>query len=85
MFGTPADEKRCHIGYLLAEPTWGKGYATELVTGLVEALRSEAPMTLLGGVDTKNPASARVLEKAGFRLSAELSDDETSIFALELR
>ena len=84
MMSEPSEAKQCHVGYLLAERAWGKGYATELVTGLVEAMKSEAPVTLLGGVDTENPASARVLEKAGFRPNAQLSDDGTSIFVLEL-
>lgn len=56
-----------HVGYLLAEAAWGRGYATELVQGLVAALARTGPVDLRAGVEAGNPASARVLEKAGFR------------------
>ena len=64
--GTPPD---IHIGYLFAEEAWGHGYATELVVGLVQA--TPAPARLLAGVEANNPASARVLEKAGFSRNAD--------------
>ena len=55
------------IGYVLAEPAWGQGYATELVEGLVGWARSEESIqSLTGGVEPANPASARVLVKNGF-------------------
>lgn len=69
-----------HLGYLLGEPAWGKGYATELIRGFAAAQSGHAPLTLQGGVATDNPASARVLEKAGFTLRADLSDGETQIY-----
>ena len=72
--GSPPD---VHFGYLLGEAAWGRGYATELVRGLVAACRS---VRLIGGVGKENPASARVLEKAGFLVDAELSDGETDVF-----
>ncbi len=56
-----------HLGYLFARRVWGQGLASEMISGLVEAL--EGPLTLTGGVAADNPASARVLEKAGFRES----------------
>jgi RimJ/RimL family protein N-acetyltransferase len=68
-----------HIGYLLAENAWGKGYASELVQGLVVAAPLNA--TLIGGVDSKNPASARVLEKAGFaKDDVNTTDDHATYF-----
>ena len=55
------------IGYVLAERMWGRGYATELVAGLVEWARAQPPVaTLTGGVTTSNPASASVLTSNGF-------------------
>lgn len=56
------------VGYLLGERHWGRGLASELVAGLVARLgavgfRGEAA----AGVEPGNPASARVLVKAGFR------------------
>jgi len=66
------DETTLHLGYLLSEAVWGQGLASELVAGLVRALPSGT--RLIGGVDPGNPASARVLEKAGFTRDPELSD-----------
>lgn len=73
-----------HVGYLLAEAHWGKGYATEMLVGLVEALRQMAPLNLHAGVSRDNPSSARVLEKAGFARDAENDGPETLRFLLRL-
>ena len=62
-----------HIGYLLVTSTWGQGIATELVAGLVAEMERHRPVRLIGGVDKGNPASARVLEKAGFVVDPDLS------------
>lgn len=57
------------IGYLLAEHAWGRGLATELVSGLIDWTRTRPRIhTLSGGVDPENRASVRVLEKCGFGL-----------------
>ena len=69
-----------HIGYLLAESTWGQGIATELVTGFVLAMEDHKPVKLFGGVDTGNPASARVLQKAGFLIDPNLSKHDIDIY-----
>ncbi|GAB4357348.1 MAG: GNAT family N-acetyltransferase [Kiloniellaceae bacterium] len=56
------------LGYVLAPEAWGRGLATEAARALVvygfEKLGAEA---LTSGHFTDNPASGRVLEKAGFR------------------
>ena len=55
------------IGYWLAEPFWGRGVMTEAVSGLVDhAFRTFALRRIFASVYANNPASARVLEKAGF-------------------
>ena len=54
------------IGYMFAQSAWGKWYASELVLGLVATLRAAGFKYAFGGVADQNPASARVLEKAGF-------------------
>ena len=62
------DGIKVRLGYLLSEPAWGRGLATELVKGFVAWCRKQAPIAeLVGGVDADNPASIRVLEKTGFR------------------
>jgi len=79
-----ANRKTCHIGYLLSEEAWGKGFATELVKGLIGFLGHQGKFMLVGGVGIENKGSARVLEKAGFNKSGELSDGETDMFVLAL-
>ncbi|MBV7409536.1 GNAT family N-acetyltransferase [Maritimibacter sp. DP1N21-5] len=55
------------IGYLIAKPHWGRGYATELATALVEhGFQSRNEPFLEAKVWEDNPASSRVLLKLGF-------------------
>jgi RimJ/RimL family protein N-acetyltransferase len=54
------------LGYVLGRPFWGQGYATEGV----RAMMAHAAAVGFGGLEAysfvDNPASARVLAKAGF-------------------
>lgn len=75
------DKQSWHLGYLLSEQAWGRGYATELVLGLTQATPKGAGIAYLAGVDAGNPASSRVLLKAGFVLSPGHSDDETLFYS----
>lgn len=55
------------LGYFIAESHWGRGIATSAVKALAEhAFRSTDLHRLYAGVFSSNPASMRVLEKAGF-------------------
>jgi len=57
-----------HLGYLLKESTWGKGYASELLAGLILWCEQQGNInSLIGGVSPQNKASIRVLEKNGFQ------------------
>ena len=63
------------LGYLLAEQAWGKGLATEVVSGFVRWCRAQTAISsVAAGVSEDNPASIRVLEKAGFVSSEEESE-----------
>lgn len=73
-----------HIGYLFSQESWGKGYASELIKGLLQEARTDAPITLIGGVARGNGASAHILRKQGFSLEASLSDDDTDVFVSTL-
>ena len=84
LLAQPTDTAEVHVGYLLGEAHWGKGYATELLQGLVQACRPFAPLSLIGGVGHDNPGSARVLEKAGFKRDASQSSDDTDVFVAML-
>jgi len=60
-------KSRASTGYVLAPDAWGSGYATEAVLG-IKALAPELGVRrLYAGVHPGHRASARVLEKAGFR------------------
>lgn len=75
-----AEMPTIHIGYLLAETHWGQGLATELMQGFVSAVKNDGPLRLVGGVDKGNPASARVLQKAGFVLEPERSPADSDMY-----
>jgi RimJ/RimL family protein N-acetyltransferase len=80
LFESAADpsthEVDVRLGYLLGESAWGKGLATELIEGFVGWCRTQpAIKSLAGGVERDNPASARVLEKNGFRPTGEARSD----------
>ncbi|MBM3266684.1 MAG: GNAT family N-acetyltransferase [Candidatus Sericytochromatia bacterium] len=55
------------IGYWLGEPFWGRGIASEALVAVAGyAFERFDIVRLQAGVYSSNPASARVLEKAGF-------------------
>ncbi len=59
------------LGYTLARAAWGRGYATEAAGLCLAEARLLGLDELVGVVDARNPASARVLEKLGFRPDGE--------------
>jgi len=68
-----------HIGYLLAESYWGKGYATEILKGLIDFIESEDQVTrLIAGVATENVVSIKLLQKLGFIHSS--TEDNGTMF-----
>lgn len=54
------------LGYWIAKPFWGRGFATEAGTALIAIARMLGLTSLEGSHFLDNPASARVLEKLGF-------------------
>ena len=54
------------LGYWIARPHWGNGFATEACTALIGMARALGLMHLEGSHFIDNPASGRVLEKLGF-------------------
>lgn len=81
----PLDESvvDVRIGYVIAEASWGRGLATELLSGLIDWMRTKPFVhTLTGGVDLTNHASVRVMENNGFhRIS---NDQSTATYQLDL-
>ncbi|ACA87407.1 GNAT family N-acetyltransferase [Shewanella woodyi] len=74
-----------HLGYLLAENYWGKGYASELIAGLVEWAKASGEVkSFVGGVDIDNTASIMVMEKNGFTFHQSEGRNNTLFMQLEL-
>jgi RimJ/RimL family protein N-acetyltransferase len=61
------------IGYWIARPYWGLGYASEAARAVVDIARAIGHRNLVAGHFTDNPASRRVLEKAGFRSTGRVA------------
>ncbi|MBN2850322.1 MAG: hypothetical protein A2Y20_10515 [Firmicutes bacterium GWF2_51_9] len=84
--GLHADRKRSTpdvkmIGYVLAKPTWGQGYAVEVVKGVLEYAFEEMKLKMVTVYHYPfNTRSRRVIEKTGFhyegmlRYSSKLPD-----------
>ena len=61
------------VGYWIGRPFWGRGYATEALQGaLTWASKKWRRKALMAGHFADNPASGRVLEKAGFLYTGEV-------------
>ncbi len=54
------------LGYWIARPWWGRGFATEAVRAVVAIARTLGHARLRARHALDNPASGRVLRKAGF-------------------
>ncbi len=62
------------IGYGLAKPAWGKGYATEMASALMRYAFMELKLPKMAGMASlPNVASQRVLEKIGLERRGERS------------
>ena len=62
------------LGYWIARPFWGRGYATEAGRAVVRMARDSLRLTRLeAGHFLDNPASGRVLEKLGFRATGQVA------------
>ncbi len=62
------------IGYMLAEPYWGQGLASEALTLLLHSQRPGQDR-FFATCDLDHPGSYRVLEKCGFSKIREIHDD----------
>ena len=72
------------LGYMLNESAWGKGFASELVSGFVNWCRRNDIHSITGGVERSNIASRRVLEKCGFLPEPKTHEKDEQLFTLEL-
>ncbi|MGS0694715.1 GNAT family N-acetyltransferase [Shewanella sp. 0m-4] len=67
MFVFIGSKRDAHIGYLLGEPYWGQGLATELLQGFIDiSIQGQSWDYLIAGVSQSNKASAKLLLRLGF-------------------
>ena len=66
VIGFGGDAGAAELGYALGRPFWGRGYATEGVRAMMAHAPAVGFRTLEAYSFVDNPASARVLAKAGF-------------------
>ena len=70
------DYRSASMGYCLGEAAWGQGYATEAAHAVLRWAFDALPLNRVQAeTDTRNLASARVLEKLGFVLEGTLRED----------
>jgi ribosomal-protein-alanine N-acetyltransferase len=63
------------VGYWLGEEFWGRGIMTEVVAAIIDfCFENFALRRISAEVFANNPASARVLEKAGFTFEGRLKN-----------
>ena len=59
------------LGYWIARSHWGRGFATEAVCAVLRLAEALGHRRVFAGHFVDNPASGRVLAKAGFQRSGE--------------
>jgi ribosomal-protein-alanine N-acetyltransferase len=71
-----ADYRSAAMGYCLDDAAWGQGYATEAARALLQWAFATLDLNRVQAeTDTRNVASARVLEKIGFAREGTLRED----------
>lgn len=71
-FGRRPGDGEIELGYWIARPYWGLGYATEAAEAVVAIARDGLRLgKLQAGHFADNPASGRVLEKIGFKATGQ--------------
>lgn len=75
------------LTYTLAQSAWGKGYATEIASGLRDyAVSTLKVKRLIALVHPENRASARVAQKIGMRLERQIvppGDHVRQVYAMQ--
>ncbi|MCA0178826.1 MAG: GNAT family N-acetyltransferase [Actinobacteria bacterium] len=74
--GYDEDFRLATVTYVLSRHAWGHGYATEAMAAVVDWAYQNLDLNRLQTeVDTRNPPSARVLEKLGFTREGTLREN----------
>ena len=79
------NDLNAEIGYCYGPKYWNKGYATEALKRVIEFLLNECDMHLVEARHISgNPASGRVMQKAGMVKEAILRDRKMNKYTKEL-
>ncbi len=71
----PDSPSSAELGYWFLRPAWGKGYATESAAALLNlGFRRLGLHRVWGKCHTRNPVSARVMEKLGMTYEGTLRE-----------
>ncbi|PWI20758.1 GNAT family N-acetyltransferase [Streptomyces sp. Act143] len=74
--GWNPDYRSATLGYVLDDAVWGQGYATEAAQAVLQWAFDTLDLNRVQAeTDTRNAASARVLEKVGFLREGTLRED----------
>ncbi|WP_284124849.1 GNAT family N-acetyltransferase [Parerythrobacter aestuarii] len=68
----PDEDGQLQVGYWIAREHWGKGFATEATRALLDIGRALGFGRIVAAHFVDNPASGKVLRKAGFRATGEV-------------
>ena len=76
---------RAEIGYILAQPYWGKGIMTEAIKAVLDYGFNEMRLNRIQAlIDPRNEASKRVAEKHGFKYEGTFRDYEREYIDLNM-
>jgi RimJ/RimL family protein N-acetyltransferase len=76
-FHGPPKDGFVEIGYGVVPSARGQGFATEAARQLLDIARAANMWTLIARTESTNPASMRVLEHLGMRVTGEAGDSRT--------
>jgi [ribosomal protein S5]-alanine N-acetyltransferase len=75
LYAFDAQCRRADVGYALGVPEWGRGYANEAVTALLDWGFGHLELNRVeADIDPRNAASARALERLGFMREGHLRE-----------
>ncbi len=69
-----ADPKTVEVGYWIARPFWGQGFATEAGRAILTIAQTLGYTRVIGSHFLDNPASGKVLSKLGFQATGRVVD-----------
>jgi RimJ/RimL family protein N-acetyltransferase len=71
--GLGQHEGHVELGYWIARSHWGQGFATEAAQAVLRLARALGHRRIVAGHFVDNPASGRVLTKAGFKQTGTIA------------